>query len=891
MEIILTHNNMDFDSLAAQFGVSKLYPGAKMILGYPLTGNVRTFMALYRSSLPVAQMKYIDVDAVQKLYIVDCQHADRLDEAARKLINDPKRPRPYLVFDHHAFDPEGLGVRAEKDSIIESVGSATTILVSKLREKELSLTPFEATLLAIGIYEDTGCLTYSGTTEKDALCVAYLLAHGADLSIVNDYTRPKMNDSQVALMEDLVKNAKVITVGGAKIVIAGVKREKYLDGLAPLTRKLAEIEACDAAFSVAMMRDRIHVVGRSDSPSIDVRIIVRHFGGDGHHGAGSAVAREGTVETVMNDVEKLLRTQVKPEITADEIMTSPVRTVRPSTSMDEASRIMLRYGLDGLVVAEEEKVLGIVSRRDIDQATHHRLGHAPVLGFMSKPVISIVRSAPLSKIQEIMVTEDIGRLPVLDVDNQLVGLVSRRDVLKTLYGDNGADEFRIPEWAAILKNDFAEFGQTIRLESSSVNVQELMSNLDMPTSWLYSQVGVSAAKLNMVAYAVGGSVRDLILAVPTFDLDFVVEGSAVELANAMETAFPARLQVVARHDRFQTATLEFFADQKREIDFSTARTEFYEFPAALPTVEASQLEQDLLRRDFTINALAICLNPGRYGTLVDLFGGLEDLKQRIVRVLHPFSFIEDPTRIIRAVRFAGRLGFEIEPKTKELAKRAIAMGIFDNLGGVRMRTELRYILESPARLKSLDLLAEIGGRLGYLDAELEYSPHIRTLIRRAERLLKGYKLSEPWCVYLALLISQLHESRLEAVMERLHLGNEQKAIIRKGLEIPAQLGEVDVRGIKNSQVYGLLKGKPEESLAIAACMARPGVPLRRLIRLYLEHLERVHVDLTGSDLVVMGVKQGPEIGRLLQQLLAAKLDGEISTREDEIALVERLIHH
>jgi len=884
---------MDFDSLAAQFGVSKLYPGAKMILGYPLVGNVRDFLSLYRSSLPVAQMKYIDLELVQKLYIVDCQHAERLDETARKLITDPSKRRPHVVFDHHAFDPAGLGATAEKESVIEKVGSATTILVHKLREKEVSLTPFEATLLAIGIYEDTGCLTYSGTTEKDAICVAYLLAHGADLSIVNEYTRPKMNDSQVALMEDLVKSANVINVGGTKIVIAGVKRDKYLDGLASLTRKLAEIEACDAAFSVAHMKDRIHVVGRSDSPLIDVRSIVRRFGGDGHHGAGSAVTREGTVDSVVHEIEKLLRTQVKPETMADEIMISPVRTVRPTISMDEASRIMLRYGLDGLVVAEDENVLGIVSRRDIDQATHHKLGHAPVLGFMSKPVISISRSTPLSKIQEIMVREDIGRLPVLDGDNQLLGLVSRRDVLKTLYGYNGADEFRIPEWAAMLKDDFAEFGETVRLESASVNLSELMSKLDVPTFWLCTQVGTMAAKLNMVAYAVGGSVRDLILSVPNFDLDFVVEGSAIELANSMETAYPARLQVVARHERFQTATLEFFADQKREVDFSTARTEFYEFPAALPTVEASQLEQDLLRRDFTINALAVCLNPGRFGLLVDLFGGLDDIKKRSIRVLHAFSFIEDPTRIIRAVRFASRLDFEIEPKTKELAKRAIAMGIFDNLGGVRMRKELGWILESPARLQALDLLAEVGGRLRYLDAELEYSANIRTLIRRGQRLLQRYTLSQPWCVYLALLLSDLSETRLEAVLDRLHLSNDQKEIIQKGLGIQAQLPQInkgmDVRVVKNSQVYHLLKNKPAESLAIAACLAAPGAPLRRLIRLYLEHLEQVDIELSGKDLVDMGLQQGPEIGKTLNLLLDAKLDGEIKSREDEVKFVAELV--
>lgn len=297
----------------------------------------------------------------------------------------------------------------------------------------------------------------------------------------------------------------------------------------------------------------------------------------------------------------------------------------------------------------------------------------------------------------------------------------------------------------------------------------------------------------------------------------------------------------------------------------------------------------MLRRDFTINALAVCLNPGRYGMLVDPFGGLEDLKKKTIRILHPFSFIEDPTRIIRAVRFASRLEFNIEPKTKELATRAIAMGIFDNLGGVRMRAELRLILESPHRIRALDLLSELGARLRYLDSELEYSSSIRTLIRRAERMLKRFPLSQPWTVYLGLLLSELDIDHVNDVLDRLHLSNDQKEIIRKGLAIPHQFPEVltnlNQEGLSNSQICCLLRGRPPESLAIAACLAPPGAPLRRMIRLYLEHLEHVEVEITGAELVEMGFAQGPEIGRTLDALLEAKLDGFIRSREDEISFV------
>jgi tRNA nucleotidyltransferase (CCA-adding enzyme) len=871
MEIVLTHNNMDFDSLAAQYAVTRLWPNTRIVPGYPLVGNVREFLSLYRDNLPIVELKYTDLEQIDHIYIVDCQHIERLDETARRLITE--KNCPYTVFDHHQVDPEGLIRNADSRSIIKPVGSATTLLVEAIMQKKRSLSQFEATLMLIGIYEDSGCLTYAGTTPEDAECVAYLLKQGADLVRVNDFLHPKMSKAQVELLEALMKELRSFTVSGTKVLIAKGSRETYLDGLATLTRKLLEIESADAAVTVVHMRDRVHVVGRSDSTAVDVREIARHFGGDGHHGAASAVVKDGTVEQVAARVEQLLREQVKPEKTAAEIMTAPVRTIKARTTMEEAGRIMLRYALDGLIVAEGDDIQGVISRRDIDQATHHKLSHAPVQGFMSRPVITIGTNTPLSEIQRLMVHEDIGRLPVISEDGHLLGLVTRRDLLKTLYGTEDVHD-------SILQAPDAS-GQHVQL-------QEKMERLDAPTRWLMAQIGICAAELNMVAYAVGGCVRDLILDIPNFDLDFVVEGSAIELAEALEARYPARLQIQAKHDRFQTATLSFHESREREVDLSTARVEFYEFPAALPTIEASSLRQDLFRRDFTINALAVCLNPGRHGELIDYFGGLKDLRDKKIRVLHQFSFIEDPTRIVRAARFAGRLGFKLDQRTREQAERAIEMGIFDDLAGVRMRTEMQLILESPERLKSLDLLGELGGHIRYLDSHLEYGKKVRRTLTVAGRLLSRYPLAGGWIVYLGLLLSQLPLPRLKNVLDRLHLSNEQKSDILKGLSLPQQLDSID-REVRPSQIYALLHGHSDESLAIAACLAEAGSPLRRMIKLYLEELRNIHVTISGADLLRMGFPQGPNIGMVLGKLADAKLDGEIDGLNDEIAFVKNFL--
>lgn len=873
MRLVLTHNNMDFDGLSAQYAVTKLYPGTLIIPGYPLVGNVREFLSLYRDSLPLGQLRYINSSNVSHIYIVDCQHINRLDETAKQWFLEPDRKFKYSIFDHHGHDPDGLAAHAEADSVYRPLGSTTSILVDVMRKKKVKLTPFEATLLLIGIYEDTGSLTFAQTTDVDAECVAYLLRSGADVIRVGEYLHHRLNDQQVKLLEVLIQNSKAINVSGAKVVVCHSSLPAYLDGLASLTRKLLEVEAADAVLSCVHMKDRVHLVGRSDHRSIDVRQILKRFGGEGHPGAASAVVKHKSVEEVLALLEEMLENYQLPEVLAQDIMQTPVQTILPKTTMEEAGRTMLRYGLDGLVVAENSEVLGVVSRRDIDQATHHKLQHAPVQGFMSRPVITIDPKTTLSNIQAKMISEDIGRLPVVSSDGHLLGIVTRREVLKTLYGDQSERDY---------KADFAQSDQEVS------NFCEKLEQQPDSIKWLFNQIGLIAAKKNMRVYVVGGFVRDLILSKGNYDLDFVIEGNAIELANALAEAFPGRFQVKATHERFQTACVLFNNGDGLEVDLSTARTEYYEFPAALPTVEASSIKQDMFRRDFTINAMAICLNPGHYGEIVDYFGGLKDIKQKLIRVLHPFSFIEDPTRLIRAARFAARFDFKLESRTRAQAERAISMGIFDNLGGFRMKSEIRLILESPTCMQALTILGELGGRLRYLDTELVFSKYVQGLLYRGERLLKRFSVDEPWIVYLGILLSQLDRVKREDVLERLHLTNKQSEMINRGIDAINDFPDVD-RDLKRSEIHSILHGLSDQSLAIAASIARPGSPWRRMIRLYLEELKDITLELKGADLLRMGYRQGSNLGTTLNLLLEMKLDGKLRTKSDVVEMAKKIL--
>lgn len=904
MEIVVTHNNTDFDALASQFAVTKLYPGTKLVLNQPIVGGVREYLSLNRSSLPLIDSKYLDLSQVTGIYVVDCQHLDRLPETISKFIlshlKKKSKSLKITVFDHHRVDPGGLLQHASEESVVAKVGSATSILVDRIRQAKMPLNQFEATLLALGIHEDTGSLTFSGTSEMDAQSLAYLMTFGVDLNQINAFIKPKWSDEQSALLNELMTNCIVKEIHGTKIVMALSRCDRYLDGVAHMARTLMDVHSADAAFCVVHMKDRVHIVSRSDSRCLDVSELMELFDGGGHPGAASAVVKNGKIDAIISRLQSLLPERIKEQPTAQTLMSSPVRTVRPSLRMEEAHRLMLRLGQDGLVVCEGEDVVGIVSRRDIDQAMHHRLGHAPVQGFMSRPVISVAPQASLDEIQQLMVLEDVGRLPVMEKSGKLLGLVTRQNVLEAVYGrvansknifvndpiygevSESAGEF-LPRSASKSDPERAKKQKHFRKRFDSISPSLLE---------LFASIGKEAAELDMVAYVVGGFVRDTILGVEPskeekFDLDFVIEGSAIKLAKHLVQKYPDKFELLVSHERFQTASLSSPFSFIKEIDLSTARTEYYEFPAALPVVEASSLSQDIYRRDFTINSLAVCLHPDklRFGELIDLYNGFEDLQKKLIRILHPFSFIEDPTRIVRAARFAARLGFHLEPKTKYRACRGISVGLFNGLGGVRIKEEIRHILESDKRLDSLSLLENLGGGLRFLDEKLKYGHKSRIHIRRAERLLDRYEVKEPWVVYLGLLLVRLPKTRLKEALDRLQMSNHQKEIILKAKSIELSLGHKS-KTFKRSQIYRLFKDQADETLAIVGCLAAPGTKVRRMVLLYLNELSQTDLLIDGSYLLDMGVPRGPLVGEILCEALNAKLDKLISSKEDEINFVK-----
>ncbi len=613
-------------------------------------------------------------------------------------------------------------------------------------------------------------------------------------------------------------------------------------------------------------------------------------------------------------------------LTARDIMSAPIRSIAPETTIGEVRAAMLRYGHSGLPIVDRSGVLvGIVARRDVEIAAHHGFDLMPVKGWMTTEVKTVAPDTSLPEIAALLVADDIGRLPVV-ADGKLVGIVTRTDVLRgweqyrQIVGSIATTPDITPptppyKEGACTPSPFQEEGwggvkisATLPIDSNTnpiaapLALEQLQTKL-APQLWkLLLTAAQAAQEWGWHLYLVGGAVRDLLLADATAelslqDIDLVVDGfhqaadvsAGVKLATALQELYPAaHLEI---HGAFQTAALQWDGDPelgKLGIDIATARTEFYPYPAANPEVEASSIRQDLYRRDFTINAMALRLTPAAGAPLLDFFGGLPDLQARQIRVLHPNSLIEDPTRIYRGVRFAVRLGFEIETQTEGYIRYAIASGVYDRTAHAhaktpalqaRLKAELKYLLETSYWQPALELLADLGA-LQCIHPTLKLEPELLHQLRLLERCLRRFDTQQRlshWQIRLEAIIAALAPPFRQPVSKNLQLPedsiNRLENLDRSQAQIVSSLPTCD----RISQVVRLLRQYDLAMLILIAVRYRD-LRMRRQIWRYLTVWVNIQPILTGNDLRQLGYKPGPQYRQILDSLLAATLDGEVTDR-------------
>jgi tRNA nucleotidyltransferase (CCA-adding enzyme) len=875
-EIITTHINADFDSLSSMVAAKKLYPDATLVFPGSQEKSLRNFFLHSISYLfDFSRIKEIDLDQVKRLILVDTRQRNRIGRFAKLL---DRKDVDIHIYDHHPASDDDI--RGNKE-VIRAIGSTTSILAEVIREKGIPITPDEATIMCLGIHEDTGSFTFSSTREEDHLAAAWLSGQGANHNVIADLLTREMSAEQVWILNDLTRSATTHVINGVEIVIAKVIREDYTGDFAVLVHKFMEMENLKVIFALAQMEDKVYLVARSRIEDLNVAEIALAFGGGGHPHAASATIRKKTLIQVEKSLHTLLRNRVNPRKVAMDMMSSPVIHVLPGKSVKEASTIMTKYNINVLMVVNKKGVLkGYITRQIMEKAVYFGLGHVPVKDYMNID-FSIVRpDAQLSEVQDLIIKNKLRILPVMQ-DGNLLGVITRTDLLNILVGSPVTEDF------------FYHPGNASNFTKKKNISSVLKERLPRKIISLIKDFGTTADSLGYNAYLVGGLVRDVFLKKENLDVDIVIEGDGIGFAQEFAGNHEVR---VRSHKKFGTAVLVFPDGFK--VDVATARMEYYETPAAPPMVETSSLKMDLLRRDFTVNTLAIKLNKKDYGTLIDYFGGQKDLREKLIRVLHNLSFVEDPTRVFRAIRFEQRFGFTIGKLTLSLIKNAVDINCFKDLSGRRLLTELRLILMEGKPELAIERMHELD-MLQFISPDIEYTEGLRKILEDIKAVISWFDLLyleepyEAWKIFWYGLTSSLDARAVQALAARMQMNDlESRRMIAQRLNLDHIVESlIRIKGDDNFGIYTLLSQYDTEVLLFIMAKAN-NEKIKKIISSYFTRLKGKRLYLKGRDLKDMGFQPGPLYKEIFTRLLEASLNGKVGTREEEIEFVkERFGEH
>ncbi len=875
LTVITTHLNADYDAMGSMLAAQKLYPEARVVFPGSQEKNLRNFFVQSMVYLfNMVDIKSIDFDAVDRLVLVDTKQPGRIGRLAELL----DRPDVEVhVYDHHPAQPDDIQGAYE---VVELTGATVSIMTRIIREKGIPVSPDEATVMCLGIYEDTGSFTFSSTTEKDFNAAGFLVTQGADLRIISNMISREITPEQLELLNDLFQSAERYNIKGVEVTVSSVTTDRYVPDFAYLVHKMVKMEDLNAIFALGRMDNKIYLVARSRTSDVDAGAIARALGGGGHPYAASASIKEWTLAQTEQRLLDVLHTTLRSSKRARDLMSAPAITAAPDISCEEARNLLTKYNVNALIVVEKgpdrDNLLGYITRQIIAKALYLKL-RPRVKDYMMTEMGAVGPDAEIAEIQEKIIDNKQRVLPVVD-RGRVTGVVTRTDLLNALVQESRSGR-SLPD----------PYKEEINARTRSV-LRFMEERIPTPIIAMLATIGEVGAHLGYGVYVVGGFVRDLFLYRPNEDVDIVVEGDGIAFARRYAKMMGARVHC---HEKFGTAVVIFSDGFK--VDVASARLEHYRFPADLPSVEMSSIKLDLYRRDFTINTLAIQLNPGKFGTLIDFFQAQKDIKEKVIRILHNLSFVEDPTRVYRAIRFEQRFGFTIGKLTAHLIKNVVEMDFFRQLSGRRVFTELRLIFEEENPAPTVQRLDDYG-LLETLHPDIVLDKKRRELFHSVRKVLAWHDLlflEEPylrWAVYFTALVEGCGRETTEAVCEKLGLAPRHRVIFtRDRFEAFDALNRIRRRmPLENSDLYRALSSFKTEMILFMMAAAR-GERIKKAIAFYYTQLRFVEPSVTGGDLKKMGLEPGPIFREILQALLDAKLNGVVKNRDDELNFVRNYV--
>ena len=868
MILVTTHETADFDCAAGVLAAALLHPGAVVSFPGAKSPGVKAYLDAEAGLLAEVRPRDVPLDRVRTLVLVDTVSGDRIG-GFRDLLA-PGRGVEIVCYDHHpgGTPPAGAAVHFRR------TGAVSSLMSLLLRERGIEPTPSQATFLLLGIHEDTGGFLHAGTAAEDFEAASWLVERGASPARVSRALARGLTPDQVDLYHALLHDARPHRIRGQEVVVAAVATDRFVPDASVVVQQAVQTLSAERVAALIAMDDRIVLIVRSRTEDLDASRVAAALGGGGHPAAASAILRGRTLVEARDELLEVLRESVVPTVRAADLVTPILCAVPASATVREAVGLMNRHRVDALPITERGAAVGTITRQVADAALHHGLAERSVRDLVSAGLEIVPPEADLDTLQRRLLGRNVRFVLVGDGPSQIAGMVTRTALLRRLYegreGTRLADSPKGPEAGLDLAPAIEK-----RLAGPAVRVLRALSE--------------SSANAGTKAYLVGGVVRDLLLRRENHDLDVVVEGDAAALARDLHGRLGGRLRL---HDAFQTAAL--ILEDGLRVDLATARTEHYARPGALPEVSPGGLRQDLFRRDFTVNALAIGLSGGDFGKLTDFFGGRRDLLEGKIRVLHGLSFIEDPTRALRAVRFAVRLDFEIARETEHLIRVAAREKVFDRLSPLRLRREIELLLSERPLVRAVRMLAEFR-LVPVLHPDLKVTRRTYARLARAEEALAWYRLLYreekllAWTVALGVLAEDLSGAARAGLLERLRPARRARALLEDSTERVRSIGARLARKARPaSAIHDACRGQPVEILLLV--MALTGrEETQRAVSHYLSRLRDVRPDIGGEDLLEAGVARGPDVARGLEAALRAKIDGAAPGREEQLAAALRAI--
>lgn len=841
MKIITTHIDPDFDAFASAVAAQRLYPDHKIIIEGKLSTTLDKYLKGRKIFYPYYTFNELKINDVSSMVIVDTVDSRQLGKL-KKFVGKAEK---VIYIDHH--------IPAVKENAVylwEECGACITFLMKLLQKGKVKLLPGDASLFATALYRETDRFMNENTKSEDLKAAAWLLSSGASLKEIGAHSGQLIDQKQIELSSKFIESLKILNTNGTSIALVEEYSEDFPVGFRLIVEGLWNFLSQDNLLVLLHVRERTFFFGRSRYGEVNFQDLLK---GE----AGSFSSFNYIEDTDPDNARKRLIAAINSNVIdsarARDIMSSPVRTVLSEMELSDVLKIMEHTGHSGLPVIDENKLVGIVTKKDVETAIKHGFNKRPVKNIMSKNLVTSRISDSIDELKRKMVENDIGRILIID-HGILQGIVTRTDVMRSPYE---------------LSRKGKQSEKYNEIELIKADVAKLMEErIDNRVLTILRFIGAVGTETGMSVYIVGGFVRDLFMNRSNYDIDIVVEGNASIFARSFARYFGAR---VVDHKEFLTSSV--YMRDEMKIDIATARTEYYDVPGALPNVEMSNIKKDLYRRDFSINAMAIKLNQEEFGTLIDFFGCRKDIVNENIRVLHNLSFIEDSTRILRAIRFEQRYNFKIEGHTLELLKLSTREGYIEKITGGRIREELVKFFEEPMPLRGLERMTELGV-LEHIFGPEVYEKSIQNAVanflnRFKEKEQLGYGYDRLYLVSM-ILLSRADNTLLSNFIKKYGFSKKFSDYI---IESKRVLRDFLKAGTKKFSDFYRFLGKPRVQIYLFVDAFLDDRDSDLLLE-YMRLLESMKLGVNGKFLVERyNLSTGPIIQKLLDEIICARLDG------------------